>query len=57
MFLFLGNKPSGPGPGGPPMPGPGKFATVAARTSNSHSDLPNQWKGSQDDGRLIYIRI
>lgn len=50
----LGNpKPSGPGPGGPPMPGPGKFATVAARSSNSHSDLPSQWKGSQDDAAPV----
>lgn len=38
------------GGGGPPPPGPGKFATVAGRTSNAHSDIPNQWRGSQDDG-------
>ena len=30
--------------------GPGKFATVAVRTSSNHNDLPNQW--SQDDGKI-----
>lgn len=31
--------------------GPGKFATVAVRTSSNHNDLPNQW--SQDDGPAV----
>ncbi|CAG2213790.1 unnamed protein product [Mytilus edulis] len=52
--LVGGKKPAGPmGGGGPPPPGPGKFATVAGRTSNAHSDIPNQWRGSQDDGPAV----
>lgn len=52
--MYTGKKPAGPmGGGGPPPPGPGKFATVAGRTSNAHSDIPNQWRGSQDDGMFI----
>ena len=52
ICIFPAKKPPAAGGMGPSVGGPAKFSTVAARTSNSHNDLPNQWKGSQDDGKI-----
>ena len=61
--FFTGNnkKPGGGGPmgmggmagmlGGGSPGGPGKFNTVASHPKRSSRDLPNNWNGTQDDGK------